>query len=119
MGEPAYRNEHGQFAPGVSGNPTGRPKVIRDLEDKLLELWGPKASDVMGALYAMAMEQGREAPQAARVFLDRLLGKPRQQMADALTDDAEKLSNRELWERILAQPAARAVALEVLQGGKK
>ncbi len=33
MSDDTIRNEKGQFAPGVSGNPTGRPKADRTIQE--------------------------------------------------------------------------------------
>jgi hypothetical protein len=68
---PANRTEQGRFPAGVSGNPSGRPKVIAALEAKIRETHGPGVVDVLAKVREMALAGDVNA---ARVFLDRVMG---------------------------------------------
>lgn len=81
---PENRNQAGQFKPGVSGNPGGRPKgiaaIAREQKDKAME--------VLTA--AMDDEDSRVRIAAAREILDRGYGKPLTMSAD-VTDRLDDL----------------------------
>jgi len=80
---PGYRTEHdmrddkGRYLAGISGNPTGRPKVVGELRE-LASVHTPQAIQTLADIM-----NDKEAPPAARVaastaLLDRVYGKPQQ-----------------------------------------
>jgi hypothetical protein len=89
MNAPARRPDNGHFLPGVSGNPTGRPKgagAIRDLARQYL----PAALAKIGAL--IENPDPRVALAASQEIVNRVFGKPVQSVAAEVTKiDATKL----------------------------
>lgn len=73
------RAEGGRFLPGQSGNPGGRPKAVREVE----EMARQHTPAAVAAL--VRVMESDESPAAARVsaacaLLDRGWGKPRQEV---------------------------------------
>lgn len=71
------RDDKGRYLAGVSGNPTGRPKVIGELKE-LASVHTPQAIQTLADVM-----NDKEAPHAARVaastaLLDRVYGRPSQ-----------------------------------------
>jgi hypothetical protein len=71
------RDDKGRYLAGVSGNPTGRPKVIGELKE-LASIHTPQAIQTLADVM-----NDKEAPHAARVaastaLLDRVYGRPSQ-----------------------------------------
>jgi hypothetical protein len=75
---PAFSNNSGRFQPGVSGNPTGRPKKSQDELD-LEVACKAKAPEAIKTLVEI-MLNGSETNKlkAAIAILERGYGKPRQ-----------------------------------------
>lgn len=72
---PAQTRGRGRpFLPGQSGNPAGRPKRLLSIEAEIRDLHGPKTLEVLDRLHRSAIG-GSVA--AAKVYLDRVLGPPR------------------------------------------
>lgn len=70
--EPVSRGTGRPFPKGRSGNPGGRPRRLRELESAIEEKYvGPKTLEVIDKLYGLALAGD---VQAARLFLDRVLG---------------------------------------------
>lgn len=85
MAPPAIRSDTGKFVPGVSGNPTGRPKHVRSLAFELtnggrdvIEFY---ATVMSGAALPCAGRRAKQYPsvqqrlEAARELADRAFGK--------------------------------------------
>ena len=88
----------GQFQPGQSGNPGGRPKVAGHIRDLARE-YGPEAIEKLVDL--MRGEDARVSRAAAADLLDRGYGKPSQPVGGA--DDLPAIkSERELTDAELA-----------------
>jgi hypothetical protein len=76
---PENRQITGQFAPGNSGNPGGRPKKT-EAEIKADGLFRRKSLNAAKALLAMAEDEETPVKVRADIYkyvLDRVLGKPR------------------------------------------
>ena len=92
------------FKPGQSGNPGGRPRVLRDVQELAREK-SPEAIETLSNIM-----HDTKAPSAARVaaanaLLDRGYGKPTQPISQTLTKvDPSSLSDEELA-AIVAQGA--------------
>ena len=92
------------FKPGQSGNPGGRPRVLRDVQELAREK-SPEAIETLSNIM-----HDTKAPRAARVaaanpLLDRGYGKPTQPISQTLTKvDPSSLSDEELA-AIVAQGA--------------
>jgi Family of unknown function (DUF5681) len=74
MSEDTVRNEKGQFAPGVSGNPSGRPKS----DSTIQELARAHTQEALNALVEIATKGRSESARvsAAVAILDRGWGRP-------------------------------------------
>ncbi len=115
------RDDKGRYLAGVSGNPTGRPKVIGELKE-LASVHTPRAIQTLADVM-----NDKEAPHAARVaastaLLDRVYGRPSQNVeariesvdmgkaaASVLMDLANKAKLRKAEE---AEELARANTIE-------
>jgi hypothetical protein len=76
---PARRDEAGHFLPGVSGNPSGRPKIVAEIRE-LARTHAPAALAKVVAL--IDDPDPRVALVAAREILDRVYGRPVQMAVD-------------------------------------
>ena len=74
MSDNSIRNEKGQFAPGISGNPTGRPKADRTIQ----ELARAHTAEALEALVEIATGGRSESARVAAsvALLDRGWGRP-------------------------------------------
>jgi hypothetical protein len=73
LNAPARRNEVGHFLPGVSGNPSGRPRVVAEIRE-LARTHAPAALAKVVAL--IDHRDPRVAFVAAKEILDRAYGRP-------------------------------------------
>ncbi len=69
------RTARGYFAPGVSGNPQGRPPLPREMKE-VLECAAPRA--IARLIELIESDDERVAAACANSVLDRLYGKPTQ-----------------------------------------
>lgn len=94
-----HKPNRGSFKPGVSGNPNGRPKSLKEITDLAREA-GP---DAVKRLIKLSKGKGAVALQAARALLDRGYGRPSQSIQVTGSDngpiqvrDLSNLSDAEL-----------------------
>jgi hypothetical protein len=73
--QPIARTPRGYFAPGVSGNPQGRPPLPREMKE-VLESAAPRA--IARLIELIESDDERVAAACANSVLDRLYGKPTQ-----------------------------------------
>ena len=73
--QPIARTARGYFAPGVSGNPQGRPPLPREMKE-VLESAAPRA--IARLIELIESDDERVAAACANSVLDRLYGKPTQ-----------------------------------------
>ena len=80
----ASRADKGRFAPGVSGNPGGRPKLPAEIKE-MFQAKGPEALEVL----TRCLQSGddRVAMMAAQAILDRGYGRPTQSIDANINDD--------------------------------
>lgn len=74
---PGNRTDTGRFAPGKSGNPSGRPKVDEKVQ-KALKAATLDAAKTLIELMNDEDQPGKVRLQAATTILDRVYGKPSQ-----------------------------------------
>jgi uncharacterized protein DUF5681 len=72
----ADRTKKGRFAPGVSGNPGGRPKLPAEMKE-MFQAKAPEAFEVL--CRHLNSNDARVSVIAAREILDRAYGRPVQQ----------------------------------------
>lgn len=93
------RTERGYFAPGVSGNPNGRPTLPKDVR-RMLEDAAPKAVERLIALIDSSDE--RVAAACSTAVLDRLFGKPAQAVDKTVTPTNVQEAHLRALQAILA-----------------
>jgi hypothetical protein len=76
---PAYKNELGQFRPGFSGNPNGRPKIAAEVAE-LAQQHGPEAIQKAVQIMRHAKDP-RVVLAAVELILNRGFGRPLQALA--------------------------------------
>ncbi len=74
------RNEHGQFVAGASGNPGGRPRVVREVRD-MIEAIAPELIAGLVEIARDRQQPGRVRIAAMTALLDRRYGRPRRELA--------------------------------------
>lgn len=101
------RGRSGRFAPGVSGNPGGRPRDVHGIRELARES-GPEAIQTLKDLMKSSDERVRLSASVA--LLDRGFGKPTQPLDHELhqaTRSVQEMSNDEL--DALVMPKAKAI----------
>lgn len=94
---------------GKSGNPNGRPRKVREVEDTALDA---SQEAIKKAIELINDPDARIALAAAQLVLDRGLGKPKQTLETTSKDTPiSELPEAELFER-LARARARRTAIE-------
>lgn len=113
------RDDKGRYLLGVSGNPTGRPKVVGELKE-LAAVHSPQAIQTLADIM-----NDKDAPHSARVaastaLLDRVYGRPSQNvearietvdMGKAAAEALMSLANKAKAKK--AEEAARSGLIEV------
>jgi len=84
------RLENGQFAPGISGNPGGRPKSGEDICSRFRD--NPKGIDVINNVIEVAStfgsgEQHKDAVAAVKLVIERLVPALKSSDININTDD--------------------------------
>ena len=77
--KPETRDAEGRFVPGVSGNPGGQPKGLRELEKQVLERFGPRVLDALEKLYELGSTSENDKVRVAALdcFVKHVKGAPR------------------------------------------
>src|SRR5947207_8778417 len=102
----ARRRHNGQFRPGASGNPGGRPKLIADIRDLAREHTQAAVNTLVHIAENGKQESARVA--AATALLDRGWGRPTQPIAG---DNEMAPIGFEDRQRLAEEKKARALAL--------
>ena len=113
------RTDKGQFAPGWSGNPTGRPKLPAEMKE-MFQAKAPEAFEVL--CKHLHATDPRVSVSAATQILDRAYGRPVQSIDANINDDPvryivklpEKSATTEEWlEGIRREDAGRSLVASV------
>jgi hypothetical protein len=84
------RDTHGRFLPGVTGNPSGRPKVVEEIQ-QIARQAAPAAFQRIVELAGSADE--RIALAASQAILDRAYGRPVQ----AVQSEVKKIDVNQMF----------------------
>lgn len=118
---PAYKAN--QWQPGQSGNPSGRPRGIRELEQAILERHGPNVAVALQALFDLGMDEdqpGKVRVPALNAFVNHVKGAPRAPKdEDALPETDGALLERVAETLVRKNPELMAAKLTSMAGGKK
>jgi hypothetical protein len=100
--------EIGQFKPGESGNPAGRPKKLPGLDKLLAEVLGEDLTEAKAILQALLVRAKKGHVRSAQIILDRAFGKEiipldvHNRSEQAVIIDYSKLSESTLKELLAA-----------------
>ena len=115
----ANRTDKGRFAPGVSGNPRGRPKLPAEIKE-MFQAKGPEALAVLAR--CLESSDDRIAIAAATAILDRGYGRPSQTIDASISEESVRLyallprpcATTEEWlESVRRTDARRALVTDV------
>ncbi len=98
----------GQFQPGKSGNPGGRPKVLGHVRD-LARAQTDTAINTLVAIMSNSKSPAAARVRAAELLLDRGWGKPEAKTEVGLPGSFEDLSDEKLKQTIFDQLVARGL----------
>lgn len=87
-----FPNEETQFKPGQTGNPSGRPKKLPQIDLLLADVLGDEeGSEAKEILLALLHKAKKGDVRAAEVLLDRAYGKAKQEIKGEINHKIEKL----------------------------
>jgi hypothetical protein len=115
QGKAVTRVGRGHFAPGVSGNPNGRPKVVAEIRD-LARVHGPHA--IARLVELSRSRDGAVAVNACRTLLDRGYGRPEQAIAVTnipFTGEAVTISDPIEAARVYRDLMGGSIAIEAVR----
>ena len=103
----ANRKDNGRFAPGISGNPGGRPKLPAEMRE-IFQAKGPEAAEIL--VKHLRNSDPRVSVAAAREILDRAYGKPvqsinvdREERIKLIAVVPQKAATTEEWLKLIDQ----------------
>jgi hypothetical protein len=103
----ANRKDNGRFAPGISGNPGGRPKLPAEMRE-IFQSRGPEAAEIL--VKHLRASDPRVSVAAAREILDRAYGKPvqsinvdREERIKLIAVVPEKAATTEEWLKLVGE----------------
>ena len=101
------RKDNGRFAPGISGNPGGRPKLPAEMKE-IFQAKGPEAAEIL--VKHLRNSDPRVSVAAAREILDRAYGKPvqsinvdREERIKLIAVVPQKAATTEEWLKLIDQ----------------
>ena len=100
------------FQPGVSGNPSGRPKENSQVK-ALARVWTEQAIATLAEIMVNTEAKGSERVSAAVALLDRAYGKPAQAIVGDSSFDRILI---EQVQRVIVDPRAETRALSLQPG---
>ena len=111
------RRPDGTFPKGTSGNPGGRPRGLRTLEDAL---GGARdAANVLPVIDKLRELALSGDVAAARVYLDRMLGPVRRSQEAEPNDDLSGAEIDDLVAKLMEDPEIRGAVLRHAQNGER
>lgn len=87
--KPVARTDGGKFAPGTSGNPSGRPRDFTSFA-KLARSRAPRALEILEGIMESTVESSADRIRAASIILDRAYGRPITPEASVTMDGDDK-----------------------------
>src|SRR5215831_1227287 len=109
------RSADGRFLPGISGNPSGRPKVAAELRELAAEYTEDAVLTILSVMRNKKVSPAARLT-AAGMILDRAWGKPHQTV-DSNTHVSGNLSHEQWIDKLDAEDAEfRARAAKLFNG---
>jgi hypothetical protein len=101
------RKDNGRFAPGISGNPGGRPKLPAEMKE-IFQAKGLEAAEIL--VKHLHAADPRVSVAAAREILDRAYGKPvqsinvdREERIKLIAIVPQKAATTEEWLKLVGE----------------